>query len=112
MYSEMIFLRGFIHCDPHPGNILVRKGSKGKAEIIMLDHGLYRVSINVNFFVIIWLYTFLEYREYMYVLNDTSSEWPKTPNFVLVNIRLANLYQVTNVPTNIKFYPFHTTTRS
>ena len=44
MYSEMIFLRGFIHCDPHPGNILVRKGSKGKAEIIMLDHGLYRVS--------------------------------------------------------------------
>jgi aarF domain-containing kinase len=49
MYSEMIFLRGFIHCDPHPGNILVRKGSKGKAEIIMLDHGLYRVSLNVNF---------------------------------------------------------------
>lgn len=63
MYSEMIFLRGFIHCDPHPGNILVRKGSKGKAEIIMLDHGLYRVSLNVNIFVILWLYPliFIEY---------------------------------------------------
>ena len=48
MYSEMIFLRGFIHCDPHPGNILIRKGSKGKAEIIMLDHGLYRVSPLIN----------------------------------------------------------------
>lgn len=45
MYSEMIFLRGFIHCDPHPGNILIRKGSKGKAEIVMLDHGLYSVSL-------------------------------------------------------------------
>ena len=44
MYSEMIFLRGFIHCDPHPGNVLVRKRPKGGAEIIMLDHGLYRVS--------------------------------------------------------------------
>ena len=44
MYSEMIFKRGFIHCDPHPGNVLVRKGPKGGAEIIMLDHGLYRVG--------------------------------------------------------------------
>jgi len=24
-FSEMIFQYGFVHCDPHPGNILVRK---------------------------------------------------------------------------------------
>uniref|UniRef100_A0A481CI56 AarF domain-containing protein kinase 1 n=2 Tax=Sus scrofa TaxID=9823 RepID=A0A481CI56_PIG len=44
MYSEMIFVNGFVHCDPHPGNVLVRKrpGSE-KAEIVLLDHGLYQV---------------------------------------------------------------------
>ena len=44
LYSEMIFKRGFVHSDPHPGNILVRKNQNGKAEIILLDHGLYAVN--------------------------------------------------------------------
>ncbi|XP_077587460.1 aarF domain-containing protein kinase 1 [Stigmatopora nigra] len=44
MYSEMIFLHGFVHCDPHPGNVLVRKCPKSqKSEIVLLDHGLYQV---------------------------------------------------------------------
>nr|XP_020017794.1 uncharacterized aarF domain-containing protein kinase 1 isoform X4 [Castor canadensis] len=44
MYSEMIFVNGFVHCDPHPGNVLVRKHPvTGKAEIVLLDHGLYQV---------------------------------------------------------------------
>ncbi|XP_029767382.1 uncharacterized aarF domain-containing protein kinase 1 [Terrapene carolina triunguis] len=44
MYSEMIFVNGFVHCDPHPGNVLVRKcPATGKAHIILLDHGLYQV---------------------------------------------------------------------
>jgi aarF domain-containing kinase len=43
-YSEMIFLTGFVHCDPHPGNILVRKNSRssGGFDLILLDHGLYK----------------------------------------------------------------------
>ncbi|XP_070698469.1 aarF domain-containing protein kinase 1 isoform X1 [Pempheris klunzingeri] len=44
IYSEMIFVHGFVHCDPHPGNILVRKCPQSKkAEIVLLDHGLYQV---------------------------------------------------------------------
>ncbi|XP_032356036.1 aarF domain-containing protein kinase 1 isoform X1 [Etheostoma spectabile] len=44
MYSEMIFVHGFVHCDPHPGNVLVRKCLQSKkTEIILLDHGLYQV---------------------------------------------------------------------
>ncbi|XP_054547874.1 aarF domain-containing protein kinase 1 isoform X2 [Talpa occidentalis] len=44
MYSEMIFVNGFVHCDPHPGNVLVRKHpDTGKTEVILLDHGLYQV---------------------------------------------------------------------
>uniref|UniRef100_A0A1B0FJQ8 Protein kinase domain-containing protein n=1 Tax=Glossina morsitans morsitans TaxID=37546 RepID=A0A1B0FJQ8_GLOMM len=41
LYSEMIFNTGFVHSDPHPGNILVRKNPKHDVEIILLDHGLY-----------------------------------------------------------------------
>ena len=40
LYSEMIFIEGFVHCDPHPGNILVKKTDSGP-EIQLLDHGLY-----------------------------------------------------------------------
>ncbi|XP_037551401.1 aarF domain-containing protein kinase 1 isoform X2 [Nematolebias whitei] len=43
MYSEMIFVHGFVHCDPHPGNVLVRKCPRSqKTEILLLDHGLYQ----------------------------------------------------------------------
>ncbi|XP_072129340.1 aarF domain-containing protein kinase 1 isoform X2 [Mobula birostris] len=43
LYSEMIFVNGFVHCDPHPGNVLVRKSPQtNKAEIVLLDHGLYQ----------------------------------------------------------------------
>jgi aarF domain-containing kinase len=40
----MIFKYGFVHGDPHSGNILVRKknNTKNEGEIILLDHGLYQ----------------------------------------------------------------------
>ncbi|XP_045417146.1 uncharacterized aarF domain-containing protein kinase 5 isoform X2 [Lemur catta] len=63
-FAEQIFYTGFIHADPHPGNgrkspgggglwlgsrnqhavslVLVRKGPDGKAELVLLDHGLYQ----------------------------------------------------------------------
>lgn len=42
MFAEQIFHTGFVHADPHPGNIFVRKNAQnGKADIILLDHGLY-----------------------------------------------------------------------
>uniref|UniRef100_A0A914DU58 Protein kinase domain-containing protein n=1 Tax=Acrobeloides nanus TaxID=290746 RepID=A0A914DU58_9BILA len=43
LYSQMIFVNGYIHCDPHPGNILIHKDEKsGVVKIILLDHGLYK----------------------------------------------------------------------
>ncbi|XP_078542567.1 putative aarF domain-containing protein kinase 5 isoform X2 [Lissotriton helveticus] len=41
VFAEQIFYTGFIHADPHPGNVLVKKGPDGKAQLILLDHGLY-----------------------------------------------------------------------
>ncbi|XP_032704200.1 uncharacterized aarF domain-containing protein kinase 5 isoform X2 [Lontra canadensis] len=40
--AEQIFYTGFVHADPHPGNVLVRKGPDGKAQLVLLDHGLYQ----------------------------------------------------------------------
>jgi aarF domain-containing kinase len=38
---------GFVHCDPHAGNVLVRRHIKngrdtGRPQVVLLDHGLYR----------------------------------------------------------------------
>lgn len=47
LYSNMIFVNGFVHSDPHPGNILVRNDKRGHTELILLDHGLYAVSCDL-----------------------------------------------------------------
>ncbi|CAJ0569556.1 unnamed protein product, partial [Mesorhabditis spiculigera] len=41
LVCQMIFLDGRVHCDPHPGNILINRLPNGNAEIVLLDHGLY-----------------------------------------------------------------------
>ncbi|XP_002741631.1 putative aarF domain-containing protein kinase 5 [Saccoglossus kowalevskii] len=41
VFAEQIFHTGFVHADPHPGNVFVRKGKDSKAELVLLDHGLY-----------------------------------------------------------------------
>ena len=49
LIGDMIFKHGFVHCDPHPGNILVSKNkSTGNVELTLLDHGLYRVSLHFS----------------------------------------------------------------
>ncbi|GAM20230.1 hypothetical protein SAMD00019534_034050 [Acytostelium subglobosum LB1] len=42
--SEQIFIHGFVHVDPHAGNILVRRhpDNPKMPQIVLLDHGLYR----------------------------------------------------------------------
>ncbi|XP_072991339.1 uncharacterized protein [Typha latifolia] len=41
MFAEMIFVHGFLHGDPHPGNILVSPKGRGFS-LVLLDHGIYR----------------------------------------------------------------------
>ncbi|GAV58436.1 ABC1 domain-containing protein [Cephalotus follicularis] len=42
VFAEMIFIHGFVHGDPHPGNILVSPDSHNGFFLVLLDHGIYR----------------------------------------------------------------------
>ncbi|XP_022759370.1 uncharacterized aarF domain-containing protein kinase 1 isoform X1 [Durio zibethinus] len=40
VFAEMIFIHGFLHGDPHPGNILVSPEGPGGFSLVLLDHGI------------------------------------------------------------------------
>ncbi|KAI0744860.1 ABC1-domain-containing protein [Earliella scabrosa] len=46
IFSQMVYINGWFHADPHPGNLLIRRApadskSPYNFEIVLLDHGLY-----------------------------------------------------------------------
>ena len=46
VFSQMLYLHGFFHADPHGGNVLIRPARPGSRsrynfEVVLLDHGLY-----------------------------------------------------------------------
>ncbi|GAB2287693.1 hypothetical protein Dimus_022058 [Dionaea muscipula] len=41
VFASMIFIHGFVHGDPHPGNILISPEAKKGFSIVLLDHGYY-----------------------------------------------------------------------
>ncbi|PBP28577.1 ABC transporter [Diplocarpon rosae] len=41
LFSAQMFLWGLVHCDPHPGNIFIRRQADGQPELVLIDHGLY-----------------------------------------------------------------------
>ncbi|MEM9071217.1 MAG: AarF/UbiB family protein [Myxococcota bacterium] len=42
-YACMFFVDGVFQSDPHPGNLLVRKGASGRAELCILDFGQVKI---------------------------------------------------------------------
>ncbi|XP_073065507.1 uncharacterized protein [Primulina eburnea] len=42
VFAEMIFVHGFLHGDPHPGNILVSPHGPKGFSLVILDHGIYK----------------------------------------------------------------------
>ena len=43
IFAQQVFHTGFVHADPHHGNVFIRKAQNNtnQAEIVLLDHGLY-----------------------------------------------------------------------
>ena len=50
LYSKMIFEDGYVHCDPHPGNVLVNKVNK-VLEIPQTAHpsNVFWLNLNNNY---------------------------------------------------------------
>ena len=76
LFSAQIFEWGWVHCDPHPGNMIVRPhpSIKGAPQLVLLDHGLY-VRSTPNFqrqYATLWksLMTF-DFE----VLGEVAAEW-------------------------------------
>ena len=44
VFNAQIFETGFVHCDPHEANVLLREHplKKSKPQIVLVDHGLYK----------------------------------------------------------------------
>eukprot|EP01006_Ploeotia_vitrea_P050188 TRINITY_DN67421_c5_g9_i1.p1 TRINITY_DN67421_c5_g9~~TRINITY_DN67421_c5_g9_i1.p1 ORF type:complete len:730 (+),score=349.28 TRINITY_DN67421_c5_g9_i1:35-2224(+) len=43
VFGKMIYCDGFVHSDPHPGNVLIRRHPNANGhQMVLLDHGLYR----------------------------------------------------------------------
>lgn len=42
VFNSQVFLSSFVHCDPHPANVLIRASKDGKPEVVLVDHGLYK----------------------------------------------------------------------
>ena len=57
-FNAQIFDGGFVHCDPHPGNVLVRPrpDRPTQPQLVLLDHGLYRELPRefVNMYADLW----------------------------------------------------------
>lgn len=45
-FVYMIFEKGFVHSDPHPGNLFVRTNKNNNIELVILDHGIYTLLPN------------------------------------------------------------------
>jgi aarF domain-containing kinase len=37
-FSQQVLLHGFVHCDPHPANLMVNE----RGQLVVVDHGMYR----------------------------------------------------------------------
>ncbi|THH21361.1 hypothetical protein EW146_g173 [Bondarzewia mesenterica] len=50
LFGAQIFRWGWVHCDPHPGNILIRANPTipDRPQLVLLDHGLY-IRMNPTF---------------------------------------------------------------
>ncbi|KAL4587244.1 hypothetical protein LXL04_000112 [Taraxacum kok-saghyz] len=55
-FAEMMFKHGFVHCDPHEANLIIRTMPAGrsgffgrrKPQLVLLDHGLYKELDNLT----------------------------------------------------------------
>ncbi|EGV60195.1 hypothetical protein PSN45_002060 [Yamadazyma tenuis] len=87
IFGKQIFSYGFVHCDPHPGNLLVRRVGR-QQQLVILDHGLY-VNMPEKFrreYAQLWKYIMSVDRK---GLENVANEWGVTSvDFLSTSIQL------------------------
>ncbi|KAF9111031.1 hypothetical protein BGX27_005492 [Mortierella sp. AM989] len=102
VFAHQIFVSGFVHCDPHPGNILVRRHPEDarKHQLLLLDHGLY-VRESEEFrkqYCLFWKSLFLLDKQ---TIHDICVQWGVGDSQMLANVTLLKPYNTDRSP-NIK----------
>lgn len=90
--SKQMFDWGCVHCDPHPGNILLRRVN-GKQQVVIIDHGLY-VYETEEFKAqnnLLWKSMFILDRE---VVKDIIRNWGIGNTDVFASLTMLKKYNV------------------
>ncbi|KAF9296288.1 hypothetical protein BGZ88_000248 [Linnemannia elongata] len=99
VFAHQIFISGFVHCDPHPGNILVRKhpNDPRKHQLLLLDHGLYmRESEEFRKqYCLFWKSLFLLDK---HTIQDICTLWGVGDSQMLANATLLKPYNANRSP--------------
>ncbi|KAF2773839.1 ABC1-domain-containing protein [Teratosphaeria nubilosa] len=93
LFSAQMFLWGLVHCDPHPGNIFIRRLPNGKPELVLIDHGLY-IQMSPKFrreYALFWrsLMTF----DNATINRITKEEWGINAPEIFASATLMSPYQ-------------------
>jgi aarF domain-containing kinase len=70
VFYKQIFRFGFVHADPHPGNLFIRKeivNGRKLTRLILLDHGLYR-ELDKEFvynYALLWRGVFMQHPDHI-----------------------------------------------
>ncbi|KAF9192392.1 hypothetical protein BGZ51_005207 [Haplosporangium sp. Z 767] len=99
VFAHQIFISGFVHCDPHPGNILVRKhpDNPKRHQLLLLDHGLYmRESEEFRKqYCLFWKSLFLLDKK---TIQEICSLWGVGDSQMMANATLLKPYNMNRSP--------------
>lgn len=92
LFSAQMFLWGLVHCDPHPGNIFIRRLPNGQPEVVLIDHGLY-IHMNPSFrhqYALFWKSLLAFDND---TIRDIVSSWGVNNPDIFASVTLMRPYQ-------------------
>lgn len=109
LFADQIFENGFIHADPHQGNMILRTNpnNKSKVQVVLIDHGLY-VTTSPKFrrdYAVFWKSMFLNDFD---TLKTVVSSWGINDVSIFASITLQKPWKrhkaVNNKPSKEEVY--------
>ncbi|CAG8769499.1 825_t:CDS:2, partial [Acaulospora morrowiae] len=93
-FASQIFSSGFVHADPHPGNVFVRphpNKSKRHHQIVLLDHGLYVEESEMfrHQYCLFWKALFLMDNE---TINQICKDWGIAESELFISSQIMKPY--------------------